>query len=53
MVELSDSQSGVSNQGGREEDEVEGVANIGGAETIADRVMARKRVNYLEFGELL
>ena len=58
VIELSE--SGVNDMvGGDEEDEVQGGGGEGGdaqagveEQSIADRVMARRRVNFAEFGDV-
>ena len=59
LIELSDSQSGINNAGvAGEEEEVQGGggggANLGvNAESIAERVMGRRRANFAHFGDVL
>ena len=58
MIELSDSQSGINNARGGDggEEEVQGGgANPGVGEpgNIADRVMARRRANFAQYGDIL
>ena len=57
-IELSDSQSGINNAGGGDAREAEvqgGGANrgVGEPRSIADRVMARRRANFAEYGDIM
>ena len=57
-IELSDSQSGINNAGGGDagEEEVQGGGanpEVGEPGSIADRVMARRRANFAEYGDIM
>ena len=57
-IELSDSQSGINNAGGGDagEEEVQGGGanpEVGERGSVADRVMARRRANFAEYGDLM
>ena len=57
-IELSDSQSGINNAGDGDagEEEVQGGGanpKVGEPGSIADRVMARRRANFAEYGDIM